>query len=300
MRMPVSLIATLGLAAAITMPAPVQGQTRGAAGTQPAVQAPVVPLVETNAGETRQALDEVMQKYPPGLGRVLKTDPTLLTNAEYLSRYPALAAFLTAHPEIAHNPAYYLAHIYIAGDDPEPVDAQSRALRMWRDTFEAVSVFLVMIFVASMLAWLVKTVLDHRRWLRLSRVQTEVHTKLLDRFTGTGDLLAWAQTPAGRRFLEAAPLATDHPRSMSAPLGRILWSVQVGVVLAIGGIGFQFVSGRVMPEVADGLWTIGVLALAFGVGFVLSGAISYMLSRRLGLLEPIEPSSGMGDQGSAV
>ena len=30
---------------------------------------------------------------------------------------------------------------------------------------------------------------DHRRWLRQSKVQTEVHTKLLDRFTSNDDLL---------------------------------------------------------------------------------------------------------------
>jgi hypothetical protein len=37
--------------------------------------------------------------------------------------------------------------------------------------------------------------------------------------------------------------------------------------------------------VAQGLWAIGVLALALGVGFVLSALVAYVLSSRLGLFE---------------
>ncbi len=295
-----SLLLPYWVAAAIVLPAPVSAQPRPAEPSrpveQPSVAAQLPPMnPNADAEEKRRALIDVLQKYPPGLGRVLRGDPTLLQNDGYLAQYPVLAAFLAAHPEVAHSPNYYFEHIYMPGD-PEPRDAQSQAIQMWRNTFEAISVLVVMIFIASVLTWLVRTVLEHRRWLRLSRVQTEVHGKLLDRFAGTADWLAYAQTPAGRRFLEAAPIPTDGPRSIAAPLGRILWSVQLGVVLAVGGLGFQFVSGRVVPEVAEGLWMIGVLALAFGIGFMLSGAASYILSRRMGLLEPM----AIGDQGSGI
>jgi hypothetical protein len=142
-------------------------------------------------------------------------------------------------------------------------------------------------------------VLNHRRWQRISKVQTEVHNKLLDRFAGTDELLAYVQTPAGRRFLEAAPIPLDDSgtQSFASPIGRILWSVQIGIVLAVGGLGFQFISGRVLPEVAEGLWVIGVLAVAFGVGFIVSAAASYVLSRRLGMLDPRVPlvTSDRGD-----
>ena len=46
----------------------------------------------------------MLGKYPPSLGRVLKLDPTLMTNQDYLAPYPELAAFLAQHPEVAHNP----------------------------------------------------------------------------------------------------------------------------------------------------------------------------------------------------
>jgi hypothetical protein len=143
------------------------------------------------------------------------------------------------------------------------------------------------------LIWIIRTLVEYRRWQRTSKVHTEVHNKLLDRFTANEDLLAYMQTPAARRFLDSAPLSLDAPaRPVGAPLSRILWSVQVGVVLAAGGLGLLFVSNRVIDEVAQPLFAIGVLALAVGAGFVVSAGASFLLSRRLGLFEPAAPPRG--------
>jgi hypothetical protein len=46
-----------------------------------------------------------------------------------------------------------------------------------------------------------------------------------------------------------------------------------------------FVSRRAIPDVAEGLWTIGVLALALGAGFLVSAVVAYLLANRLGLFE---------------
>jgi hypothetical protein len=146
----------------------------------------------------------------------------------------------------------------------------------------------VFLTVTVALAWLVRTLLDWRRWTRLARVQSEVHTKLLDRFTSNEDLLAYMQTPAGSRFLESGPVLMEAaPRGVSAPVSRILWSVQLGIVLAVGGIGLMLVSGRVLPEVAEVLSIFSVLAMALGVGFVLSALVAWIISRRMGLFDPL-------------
>ena len=114
-----------------------------------------------------------------------------------------------------------------------------------------------------------------------------MHNKLLDRFTTNEDLMAYIQTPAGRRFLESAPLSVEGPPRRSVRrFSRILWSLQVGIVLAAGALGLLFVSGRVIEEVAQPLFAVGVLALTVGAGFVVSAAASLLLSRRLGLFEP--------------
>jgi len=67
----------------------------------------------------------------------------------------------------------------------------------------------------GVLTWLIRTIIDYRRWSRLSKVQAEIHTKLLDRFSSNEELAAYIQSPAGSRFLESSPIRLDPgPRSL--------------------------------------------------------------------------------------
>jgi hypothetical protein len=236
-----------------------------------------------DAEQTREQLRQLLERHPPSLGDVLRLDPTLLTNSDYLAPYPELAAFLTQHPEVAHNPAFYVGTPH---ESPWERDPRAGAMRMWENIAQGLMIAFVISVITGVLVWLVRTLVDYRRWLRLTRIQTETHSKLLDRLTSQEDLLAYMQTPAGRRFLESAPIALDAAsRPLGAPLSRVLWSVQAGAVLGLGGVGLLFVSRRAIPEVAEGLWTIGVLALALGAGFLVSAGVAYLLASRLGLFD---------------
>jgi hypothetical protein len=243
------------------------------------------PRDSANAEDTRQRLEDILKQYPPSLPRILRLDPTLLEDAAYLQPYPELAAFLTQHPEVKHNPSYFLGD-YDSNRDPRyRVTPQDRAIDMWRSTVEGFTIGTVMLGVAGALIWLIKTLVDHRRWSRLSKIQTDVHNKLLDRFTSNEDLLAYIQTPAGRKFLESAPIPLDSPRSISAPLGRILWSAQAGAVLTVLGIGFEVVSVNSLEEIAAPLAALGAVVIALGIGFLVSALLAYILSRRFGLMQ---------------
>jgi ABC-type multidrug transport system fused ATPase/permease subunit len=285
------MIAVVAFALTYSTGALAQPAAQSAGAQAPAPQVPAgatrAAIPELDAREVRRQLQMVLAKYPPEIGHILLMDPTMLTNEQYLAQYPGIQQFLREHPEVARNPGFYLEFVRRESDSMRSREPASDAMRMWNNMFESISIFAVLVFVASMLAWLVKTVLNHRRWLRASRLQSEVHHKLLDRFAGTNELLAYIQTPSGRRFLDAAPIPVEGGASSAsgAPLSRILWSVQAGIVLVVGGVGFQYVSGRIAPEVGQGLWTIGVLAAAFGLGFILAGAFSFVMSRRLGLLD---------------
>jgi hypothetical protein len=301
MRTALSAVFALSLLASVALeaqtpartPQPPQSERTRTEGVQPPAGTPEAPPPsDLDARSTREELRQLMQRFPPDLARVLRLDPSLLQNKDYLAQYPSLAAYLARHPEIAHNPRYFFDFVRDSYDWNEPVDARTQTINMWRNMFQAFGVFCIFLTVSALLAWLVRTFIDYRRWLRVSRIQNEVHNKLLERFSGTGDLLAYVQSPAGRRFLESAPIPLDPgPRSVAAPFGRILWSVQAGVVLTVLGLGLQFVSGRVIEDVGQPLTVIGMLAMALGVGFILSGAVSYFMSRRLGLLEPMMPAA---------
>lgn len=246
-----------------------------------AVQSDPISIVEQpDAERTRQSLRTLLERYPPSVRNVLALDPGLLTNQSYLAPYPALVSFLNSHPDVVRNPSYYIG-------DPErgrSEDPAAYTREMWRDVFQAIAVFAGFGMAIGLIVWLIRTLVDYRRWSRLARVQTEVHTKLVDRFTANEDLLAYIQSPAGARFLQSAPISLDAgPRSIGAPVSRILWSVQGGVVMIAAGIGFEVVSARIAD--AQPLSALGVIAIALGLGFVISAAISFLISRRLGLLE---------------
>ncbi len=273
----------------VAVPAAAQRQPASAAAQNAGPPSRVVVDGDQNADQTRERLNELLQNYPPTVGRVLKLDPSLLNSPDYLGTYPALAAFLTQHPEVAHNPDFFLERVRIdrsSFDDPR-WNARQDFYRML-GSMAAFGAFLV---VTAVVVWIIRLIVLQRRWNRMSKVQFDTHAKLLDRFTSNEDLLAYVQTPAGRRFLEAMPIPIqDQPSTIGAPLSRILWSVQAGVVLAIGGLGLLYVSSRFTDEPAQFFLVIGVITIALGVGFMMSAVAAYVISRRLGLMESPQPS----------
>jgi hypothetical protein len=262
-------------------------QTETTTSTTTTAAPAVVVATDTDASQTRERFRELLERHPPQVGKVLKLDPTLFTNAAYLANYPALAAFVAQHPEVAHSPSFYLENVWVGDMRPE-----SASERVWRDAVEGFGIFLMMGLVALVLSWIIRTLIQHRRWSRVSKVQAEVHNKLMDRFASNEELLAYIATPAGQRFLETAPLAVDTAQqSAGSPAGRILWSIQAGLVVAAAGIGLWLVSNNTGKEVAQPFFALGILALSVGIGFIVSSVVSLAVSRKLGLWTPPEPAA---------
>jgi hypothetical protein len=249
----------------------------------------VVPVDERSAQDTRQRLNEILRDYyPPSLTQVLRLDPTLLNNPGYLAPYPALAAYIAQHPEVSRHAAFYLGPPNF--NDDNRGDPNSQAIREFGEVMGNALFLCGIIAFFVTVGWLGRLIVEHRRWLRATKTQTDAHSKLLERLTSNEDLLAYIQTPAAQHFLEAAPIPLDAtPRSIGAPISRILWSVQAGIVLAVVGLGLWFVRYRIFDEISGPLMLVSTLAMALGVGFALSAVVAYMLSLRLGLLEPPKP-----------
>ena len=295
-RMGIGGILEVGLWAASLMAlAPSLAWAQPARNTVPATPVAPIAIEQPDANRTRDELTRLLEHYPPTLRNVFATDPSLLGNQAYLAPYPALVTFLNAHPEIQRTPAYYVG----SNDHFRRQDNQGASERMWERLLENLSVFAGFAMAIGLLTWLIRTVLDYRRWHRLTNIQTDVHTRLLDRFTGNDEVLAYIKSPAGSKFLESSPITLDAgARSVGAPLGRILWSVQAGLVLMAGGIGLDIIGGRVSSEAAQPINAMGILGIALGVGFVLSSLVSFLISHRLGLIETpatrAEPQAPLG------
>lgn len=135
------------------------------------------------------------------------------------------------------------------------------------------------------IAWIVKISLEHRRWNRATQVQSDLQTKLLDKFSTSSELMEYLKSDAGTRFIESTTAVQADPYS------RILSSVQSGAVLSLAGFAFLLMSGR-MGESEQGFIVIGTLGAALGVGFLISALISFFLSKSWGLINGDHGASG--------
>jgi len=254
-------------------------------------QAQAPPAVdERTARDTRERLREIFEQYPPSVAQVLRLDPSLLTKPDYLAPYPTLATYLAQHPEVAHNPVFFLGGPF----NGQEYQGRSQVANAVENIFIGFEVLMGVMTAILTLGWITKSAVEHRRWLRATKIQTEAHHKIVDRLSSNEDLLAYMQSPTGQRFLTASlgvPSAADvaPPTIVGAPFNRILWSVQAGIVLAAAGFGLLLARRGVIEEVAQPLQVISILAIALGIGFVASAFASYLLSRQLGLMQPHVP-----------
>jgi len=236
-------------------------------------------LDSQNAWNTQQDLWRVMRQYPPAVGEIIQRDPSLLGKPDYMSAYPNLAAFIAEHPEISRNPGFYFGTYQF-----RERTSREDAIEMMQIILGGMAGGLVLIAVLSVFVWLIKTIVDHRRWLRTSKVQVEMHGKLLDRLTTNEDLMAYAQSPAGSRFLESTPISLDAETRSAAPVGRIIGSMQAGIVLMALGGGLLWVQKDAIDEVRQAISVFQAIAASIGVGLLVSAIAAYVVSGRLGIL----------------
>ena len=165
--------------------------------------------------------------------------------------------------------------------------------RTLRDMTEFMTIVLVVVTITTGIIWLLRTVVEQRRWQLASRSQAALHTKLIDRFASSEELLAYLQSPAGKTLTGTPVMPQAAVRGMDAPLNRIFWSLQSGIVLGALGTGLVVVSKSVAyDEFAQFLLGVGIVILMIGIGFAVSAAVSFLLSQRLGLMRPFAARYG--------
>jgi hypothetical protein len=267
-----------------------------AAHPQPVAQPnAAAPAIERDVKATQQELIKLL-RLTPTLTTVVAHDPSLLANTEYVNRNnPELGQFLALHPEIVRNPEFYL-FTHMRPEDGSPDQALERAV--WPEYSQAgpqqervsdiITPFAVVTGFACFLGallWMTKAFIENRRWNRTFRLQSEVHGRLIDKFSSTQELAHYMESEAGKRFLEAAPISLNVEPGQSMPnaVARVLTPLQIGIVLSLLGAGLLLIR-RSRPEMEIPFVILGTLALMPGIGFILSAGLSWMLARRLGLI----------------
>lgn len=235
-------------------------------------------------------------RLSPTLTTVVSHDPSLLSNTDYVAHNnPQLAAFLTAHPEVARNPEFYLFS-HLKHEDGQPDEALERAVwpdvyrsqgpsspleHMWGDIVPLIAFGfgLTAIFV------LARMFVENRRWSRIFKLQSDVHGKLIDKFTSNQELAAYMETEAGRKFLEAAPIPVgiEQDRRVPSAVARVLTPLQAGIVMVLLGIGLLSLR-HAGPDMDTPMLFFGTVVLMPGIGFIISAGVSWLLAAKLGLM----------------
>lgn len=265
--------------------------------------------VSTSAPDEAQAAEIQTQlirllRTSPTLTSVIARDPSLLADPAYVTRNnPELEQFLEAHPDVARNPEFYLfSHLNPRGPrdqalertvwpemgGPEPYHPNAGAI------VGPIAGLLAFACFLAALVWLIRMLVENRRWNRAFNMQSEVHGRLIDKFGSNQELAAYMQTDAGRRFLEAAPIpmGANPGQRMPNAVARVLTPVQVGAVMVLLGIGLLLLRNA-GPDTAVPMLVLGTVILMPGIGFILAAGLAWVLAGRLGLMpQPADKHDG--------
>ena len=145
---------------------------------------------------------------------------------------------------------------------------------------------IVVIAIFGALVLITKFIFESRRWSRTFKMQSEVHSRLIDKFSTSQELAAYMETEAGRRFLEAAPISTGASAGPFVPnvVARVLTPLQIGFVMVLLGIGFLLLRNVGDAETAESMLITGTVMLMPGIGFILSAGATWLVAHRLGLM----------------
>ena len=127
------------------------------------------------------------------------------------------------------------------------------------------------------IGWIGWVIFSSIRRYRIARLQAEMQAKLFEKLDSSQNLIAYIETESGRTLLNSLTLERE------TPYGRIIGSVQAGIVLSTFGGALLIL--RAAGEIAPEQLIFGTLAVGLGVGFGLAAIASYFLSRSFGLLE---------------
>ena len=137
--------------------------------------------------------------------------------------------------------------------------------------------FIVAFTLPAMFAWLAWIIFSTIRRYKIAKLQADVQNKLLEKVASSQELLAFAQTEPGKEML------TSLKVERVSPYGRIIGALQTGIIMTLLGFALLFLRSRVSGA-EEGFLVFGTIITVLGVGFGISAAASYYLSKAFGLL----------------
>src|SRR5262249_42143692 len=130
----------------------------------PESKLPPAAVIDQDARQTREKLREILRQSPPSLTQVLQLHPTLLTRQDYIAPYPTLASYLAQHPEVAHNPSFFLGgfRFVLRDGDSDGDSTRAQTLRAIDQALAGLAFLLAFLAVVGSMVYLARATIDHR------------------------------------------------------------------------------------------------------------------------------------------
>ena len=147
------------------------------------------------------------------------------------------------------------------------------------DEFLAALFFLI--GVPCVFGWVLKTWLNHKRFMHVLKLKAESNAKLIDRFGTEPGVLEFLKSDASQRLFDVQMTATSPQATrMPPPYLRMLTALQISLMLLSVGVGLLYI--RRFVEYRDGreaFLFLGTLGVSLGVGALLSAAAALVVAR---------------------
>ena len=133
----------------------------------------------------------------------------------------------------------------------------------------------------GMLGFVIWVVVNGWQRRQQMKLMTDLNTRLLDRLGSAKEFNDLLRSEGGARLIAAM----TAERGSTGARDRILGATQMGIVFIVLGFGFLFLDWRFTFNDREAFAVIGVIALSFGIGLLLSSGASYWVAKRLGVLD---------------
>lgn len=130
-----------------------------------------------------------------------------------------------------------------------------------------------------LMAWILGGIIGAFKHRAQLKAQTDLYNKMLEKFGTAREFMDYIQSDAGKVFFER--LAVEP----ATPLTGIINSIKIGVILTLLGLGIFLTSGVIgTTDSQNIMFIVSIIVAAVGIGFLVSSAISYRLSKTWGLI----------------
>lgn len=134
----------------------------------------------------------------------------------------------------------------------------------------------IVLGIPAILGWILRSYLNHKRFMRVAQLKAELNTKLLDKLGTDPQAIEFFKGDVQKELLE---IRLPEPQLPSA-YARMLTSVQFAAVLLSAGVACLWLRGYLYSESdQDSFLFLGTVGVALGVGALLSAVSAYVIGR---------------------